>query len=97
MRNERGHVGEGLRASRVKRAELFVTDQSLEYPFRHRRTGKITKGAYENCAFPKSLCCCCPIGQHPHVPLAETLGALAHVRKSGHEPGTSRLDFTVGF
>ena len=80
--NERD-VGEGLRASGVKRSEVFVTTKIWPNHFTRRviledALARDVSGA----AAPrrKSICCCCT-GPIQNVPLAETIGALCKAKR----------------
>ena len=59
--NER-EVGDGLRASRVRRDEVFVTTKVWTNHFAPNDLERSAKESLKKLAFPKSICYCC-IGQ----------------------------------
>src|SRR3981189_2831109 len=79
--NER-EVGEGLRASRVRRDEVFVTTKVWTTHFAPNDLERSTKESLTKLRLSEVdlLLLHWP---NPHVPLTETLGALAHVKKLG--------------
>src|SRR6202163_3518289 len=91
--NER-EVGEGLRASRVRRDELFVTTKVWTTHFAPNDLERSTKESLTKLRLSEVdlLLLHWP---NPHVPLAETLGALAHVRKLGMARHIGVSNFTV--
>src|ERR1700686_4301933 len=91
--NER-EVGEGLRASRVRRDELFVTTKIWTNHFAPKDLERSTKESLTKLRLSEVdlLLLHWP---NPHVPLAETLGALAHVRKLGMARHIGVSNFTV--
>src|SRR5471030_1621974 len=91
--NER-EVGEGLRASRVRRDELFVTTKVWTTHFAPNDLERSTKESLTKLRLSEVdlLLLHWP---NPHVPLAETLGALAHVRKLGIARHIGVSNFTV--
>src|SRR3981189_246246 len=79
--NER-EVGEGLRASRVRRDEVFVTTKVRTTHFAPHDLERSTKASLTKLRLSEVdlLLLHWP---NPHVPLPETLGALAHAKKLG--------------
>src|SRR6202047_4843736 len=79
--NER-EGGEGLRASRVKRDEVFVTTKICTNHFAPNDLERSTKESLTKLRLSEVdlLLLHWP---NPQVPLTETLGALAHVKKLG--------------
>jgi 2,5-diketo-D-gluconate reductase B len=91
--NER-EVGDGLRASRVRRDELFVTTKVWTTHFAPNDLERSTKESLTKLRLSEVdlLLLHWP---NPHVPLAETLGALAHVKKIGMAKHIGVSNFTV--
>ena len=91
--NER-EVGEGLRASGVRRDELFVTTKIWTTHFAPNDLERSTKESLGQTRLSEVdlLLLHWP---NPHVPLAETLGALAHVKKLGMSRHIGLSNFTV--
>jgi 2,5-diketo-D-gluconate reductase B len=91
--NER-EVGEGLRASRVKRDELFVTTKVWTTHFAPNDLERSTKESLTKLRLSEVdlLLLHWP---NPHVPLTETLGALAHVKQLGMARHIGVSNFTV--
>jgi diketogulonate reductase-like aldo/keto reductase len=91
--NER-EVGEGLRASGVKRDELFVTTKIWTTHFAPNDLERSTKESLAKLRLSEVdlLLLHWP---NPQVPLQETLGALAHVRKLGMARNIGVSNFTV--
>jgi diketogulonate reductase-like aldo/keto reductase len=91
--NER-EVGEGLRSSRVKREELFVTTKVWTTHFAPNDLERSTKESLTKLRLSEVdlLLLHWP---NPQVPLNETLGALARVRKSGLARHIGVSNFTV--
>src|ERR1700737_1938863 len=91
--NER-EVGEGLRASRVKRDEVFVTTKIWTNHFAPNDLERSTKESLTKLRLSEVdlLLLHWP---NPHVPLSETLGALAHVRQLGMARHIGVSNFTV--
>jgi 2,5-diketo-D-gluconate reductase B len=91
--NER-EVGDGLRASRVRRDELFVTTKVWTTHFAPNDLERSTKESLTKLRLSEVdlLLLHWP---NPHVPLAETLGALAHVKKIGMARHIGVSNFTV--
>src|SRR5260370_3112753 len=77
--NER-EVGEGLRASRVKRDDVFVTTKVWTNHFAPNDLERSTKERLTKLRLSELdlLLLPCP---NPHVPLAETLVALSHAEQ----------------
>jgi diketogulonate reductase-like aldo/keto reductase len=91
--NER-EVGEGLRASRVRRDEVFVTTKVWTTHFAPHDLERSTKESLTKLRLSEVdlLLLHWP---NPHVPLSETLGALAHVKKIGMTRHIGVSNFTV--
>ena len=91
--NER-EVGEGLRASKVKRDEIFVTTKVWTTHFAPNDLERSTKESLTKLRLSEVdlLLLHWP---NPQVPLEETLGALAHVRKLGMTRHIGVSNFTV--
>jgi 2,5-diketo-D-gluconate reductase B len=91
--NER-EVGEGLRASRVRRDELFVTTKVWTTHFAPNDLERSTKESLTKLRLSEIdlLLLHWP---NPQVPLVETLGALAHVKKLGMVRHIGVSNFTV--
>ena len=91
--NER-EVGEGLRASKVKRDEIFVTTKVWTTHFAPNDLERSTRESLTKLRLTEVdlLLLHWP---NPQVPLAETLGALAHVRKLGMARHIGVSNFTV--
>ncbi len=91
--NER-EVGEGLRASGVRRNELFVTTKIWTTHFAPNDLERSTKESLAKLRLSEVdlLLLHWP---NPQVPLAESLGALAHVRKLGMSRHIGVSNFTV--
>ncbi|PAY05047.1 MULTISPECIES: aldo/keto reductase [Bradyrhizobium] len=79
--NER-EVGEGLRASGIKRNDVFVTTKVWTTHFQAKDLERSAKESLARLRLTEVdlLLLHWP---NPHVPLAETLGALARVRQAG--------------
>ncbi|WP_342728611.1 aldo/keto reductase [Bradyrhizobium sp. B097] len=79
--NER-EVGEGLRASGIKRDDVFLTTKVWTTHFMARDLERSAKESLARLRLTEVdlLLLHWP---HPHVPLAETLGALARVKQAG--------------
>lgn len=91
--NERA-IGEGLRASPVKRSEVFVTTKI--WPT-HFRAGELQRAARE-CLARLRLSEVDLLLLHwpnPQVPLAETIGALCEVKRAGLARHIGVSNFTV--
>jgi diketogulonate reductase-like aldo/keto reductase len=91
--NER-EVGEGLRASPVKRAEVFVTTKIWPTHFRPRELER----AARDCLMRLRLTEVDLLLLHwpnPKVPLAETIGALCKVKRDGLARHIGVSNFTV--
>ena len=91
--NER-EVGEGLRASKVRRDEIFVTTKVWTTHFAPNDLERSTKESLTKLRLSEVdlLLLHWP---NPQVPLEETLGALAHVRKLGMTRHIGVSNFTV--
>jgi 2,5-diketo-D-gluconate reductase B len=91
--NER-EVGEGLRASRVRRDDVFVTTKVWTTHFAPNDLERSTKESLTKLRLSEVdlLLLHWP---NPHVPLSETLGALAHVKKLGMVRHIGVSNFTV--
>jgi 2,5-diketo-D-gluconate reductase B len=91
--NER-EVGEGLRASKVKRDDVFVTTKVWTTHFAPNDLERSTKESLTKLRLSEVdlLLLHWP---NPHVPLAETLGALAHVKQLGMVRHIGVSNFTV--
>src|SRR3981081_2547901 len=91
--NER-EVGEGLRASRVRRDDVFVTTKVWTTHFAPNDLVRSTKESLTKLRLSEVdlLLLHWP---NPHVPLVETLGALAHVKQLGMVRHIGVSNFTV--
>src|SRR5664279_543997 len=91
--NER-EVGEGLRASGVKRDDIFLTTKVWTTHFAPHDLERSAKESLTRLRLSEVdlLLLHWP---NPHVPLAETLGALARVRKLGMARHIGVSNFTV--
>jgi len=91
--NER-EVGEGLRASGVRRDEVFVTTKVWTTHFAPNDLERSTKDSLAKLRLAEVdlLLLHWP---NPQVPLEETLGALAHVKKLGMARHIGVSNFTV--
>src|SRR6201747_195070 len=91
--NER-EVGEGLRASGVRREEIFVTTKVWTTHFAPNDLERSTKESLARLRLSEVdlLLLHWP---NPQVPLSETLGALAHVRQLGMARHIGVSNFTV--
>jgi diketogulonate reductase-like aldo/keto reductase len=91
--NER-EVGEGLRASGVRRDDVFVTTKVWTTHFAPNDLERSTKESLAKLRLSEVdlLLLHWP---NPQVPLSETLGALAHVRKLGMARHIGVSNFTV--
>src|SRR6266567_3153754 len=91
--NER-EVGEGLRASNVKRDEVFVTTKIWTTHFAAK---DLERSARESLARLRltEIDLLLLHWPNPQVPLAETLGALARVKQAGHARHIGVSNFTV--
>jgi 2,5-diketo-D-gluconate reductase B len=91
--NER-EVGEGLHASRVRRGDVFVTTKVWTTHFAPNDLERSTKESLTKLRLSEVdlLLLHWP---NPQVPLAETLGALAHVRQLGMARHIGVSNFTV--
>jgi diketogulonate reductase-like aldo/keto reductase len=91
--NER-EVGEGLRASRIRRDDVFVTTKIWTTHFAPNDLERSTKESLTKLRLSEVdlLLLHWP---NPQVPLSETLGALARVRKFGMARHIGVSNFTV--
>jgi len=91
--NER-EVGEGLRASGVKRDAMFVTTKVWTTHFAPNDLERSTKESLVRLRLPEVdlLLLHWP---NPQVPLSETLGALAHAKRLGLTRHIGVSNFTV--
>src|ERR1700694_1646842 len=91
--NER-EVGDGLRASRVKRDDVFVTTKVWTTHFAPNDLERSAKESLTKLRLSEIdlLLLHWP---NPQVPLSETLGALAHVKKLGMSRHIGVSNFTV--
>ncbi|HEY0330835.1 MAG TPA: aldo/keto reductase [Rhodopseudomonas sp.] len=91
--NER-EVGEGLRASGVRRDDVFVTTKVWTTHFAPHDLLRSTKDSLSRLRLSEVdlLLLHWP---NPHVPLAETLGGLAHVKELGLAQHIGVSNFTV--
>jgi 2,5-diketo-D-gluconate reductase B len=91
--NER-EVGEGIRTSGVRRDEVFVTTKVWTTHFAPNDLERSTKESLSKLRLTEVdlLLLHWP---NPHVPLAETLGALAHVKALGMARHIGVSNFTV--
>jgi diketogulonate reductase-like aldo/keto reductase len=91
--NER-EVGEGLRASRIRRDDVFVTTKVWTTHFAPNDLERSTKESLTKLRLTEVdlLLLHWP---NPQVPLTETLGALAHVKKLGMSRHIGVSNFTV--
>ena len=91
--NER-EVGEGLRASRIRRDDVFVTTKIWTTHFAPNDLERSTKESLTKLRLTEVdlLLLHWP---NPQVPLSETLGALAHVKKLGMARHIGVSNFTV--
>ena len=91
--NER-EVGEGLRASNVKRDEVFVTTKIWTTQFAAKDLERSAKESLARLRLSEIdlLLLHWP---NPQVPLAETLGALARVKQAGYARHIGVSNFTV--
>src|ERR1700742_2224931 len=91
--NER-EVGEGLRASGVRRDDVFVTTKIWTTHFAPHDLERSAKESLVELRMPEVdlLLLHWP---NPHVPLVETLGALAHAKRIGLARHIGVSNFTV--
>jgi 2,5-diketo-D-gluconate reductase B len=91
--NER-EVGDGLRASGIRRGDVFVTTKVWTTHFAPNDLERSTKESLARLRLSEVdlLLLHWP---NPQVPLAETLGALAHVKKLGMSRHIGVSNFTV--
>src|SRR6201992_462576 len=91
--NER-EVGEGIRASGIKRDEMFVTTKVWTTHFAPNELERSAKESLVKLRMPyvDLLLLHWP---NPHVPLSETLGALARVKQASRAKHIGVYNFTV--
>ena len=91
--NER-EVGDGLRASGVRRDDVFITTKVWTNHFAPHDLERSTKESLIKLRMPyvDLLLLHWP---NPHVPLTETLGALAHAKRMGLTRHVGVSNFTV--
>src|SRR6266404_2363724 len=91
--NER-EVGEGVRASGIRRDQMFVTTKVWTTHFAPNDLERSTKESLARLRVAEVdlLLLHWP---NPHVPLSETLGALAHVKQLGMARHIGVSNFTV--
>src|SRR5260370_7048154 len=91
--NER-EVGDGLRASRVRRDEVFVTTKVWTTHFAPNDLERSAKDSLTKLRLSEVdlLLLHWP---NPHVPFQQTLGALAHIKKLGMSNHIGVSNFTV--
>src|SRR5204863_8003235 len=91
--NER-EVGDGLRASRVRRDEVFVTTKVWTT---HFAPNDLERSAKDSLTKPRLTEVALLLLHWPNrqVPLSETLGALAHVKRLGMARRIGVSNFTV--
>jgi diketogulonate reductase-like aldo/keto reductase len=91
--NERD-VGDGLRASGVRRDEVFVTTKVWTTHFAPNDLERSTRESLARMRL-SNVDLLLVHWPNPHVPLAETLGALAHVKRLGLSRHIGISNFTV--
>jgi 2,5-diketo-D-gluconate reductase B len=91
--NERD-VGDGLRASGVRRDEVFVTTKVWTTHFAPNDLERSTRESLARMRL-SNVDLLLLHWPNPHVPLAETLGALAHVKRLGLSRHIGISNFTV--
>jgi diketogulonate reductase-like aldo/keto reductase len=91
--NER-EVGDGLRASGVRRDSVFVTTKVWTNHFAPHDLERSVKESLARLRLP-SVDLVLLHWPNPHVPLSETLGALAHARQLGLTRHIGVSNFTV--
>lgn len=94
MYGNESEVGEGLRASGVKRGEVFVTTKVWPSNFAPRDLEKSAKQSLVKLRLPEVdlLLLHWP---NPNIPLADTLGALCKVKQAGLARHIGISNFTV--
>jgi aryl-alcohol dehydrogenase-like predicted oxidoreductase len=91
--NERD-VGDGLRASGIRRDEVFVTTKVWTTHFAPNDLERSTRESLARLRL-SNVDLLLLHWPNPHVPLAETLGALAHVKRLGLSRHIGISNFTV--
>jgi 2,5-diketo-D-gluconate reductase B len=91
--NERD-VGEGVRASRVSRSEVFITTKVWQTHLAPPELERSTKESLARLRLSEVdlLLVHWP---NPHIPLAETIGALCKMKKVGYARNIGVSNFTV--
>jgi 2,5-diketo-D-gluconate reductase B len=94
MYDNEAEVGEGLRASGVKRGEVFVTTKVWPSHFAPRELERAAKDSLTRLHLPEVdlLLLHWP---NPQIPLSETLGALCRVKQAGLARHIGVANFTV--
>jgi diketogulonate reductase-like aldo/keto reductase len=75
-------VGEGLRASGVRRRDIFVTTKISPSHFVPRELGQAVKVSLTRLRLSEIELLLLHL-PNPHVPLADALGALSNVKRAG--------------
>ncbi len=91
--NER-EVGDGLRTSGVRRDDVFITTKVWTNHFAPHDLERSVKESLARLRLP-SVDLVLLHWPNPHVPLAETLGALAHAKRLGLTRHVGVSNFTV--
>jgi diketogulonate reductase-like aldo/keto reductase len=91
--NER-EVGDGMRASGVRRDDVFLTTKVWTNHFAPHDLERSVKESLARLRLP-SVDLVLLHWPNPHVPLAETLGALAHAKRMGLTRHIGVSNFTV--
>ncbi|GLR84729.1 aldo/keto reductase [Bradyrhizobium iriomotense] len=91
--NER-EVGDGVRASGVRRDDVFITTKVWTNHFAPHDLERSVKESLVRLRLP-SVDLLLLHWPNPHVPLVETLGALAHARRLGLTRNIGVSNFTV--
>jgi diketogulonate reductase-like aldo/keto reductase len=91
--NER-EVGEGVRASGVRRDDIFITTKIWTNHFAPNDLERSVKESLVRLRLP-SVDLLLLHWPNPHVPLSETLGALAHAKRLGLTRHIGVSNFTV--
>jgi 2,5-diketo-D-gluconate reductase B len=91
--NER-EVGDGLRSSGVRRDDVFITTKVWTNHFAPHDLGRSVKESLARLRLP-SVDLLLLHWPNPHVPLSETLGALAHAKQLGLTRHIGVSNFTV--
>lgn len=91
--NER-HVGEGIHATGIRRSEIFVTTKVWTTHFAPNDLERSVKDSLVRLRMSE-VDLVLLHWPNPHVPLVETLGALAHIREQGLTRHIGVSNFTV--